>query len=276
MTDLATITAANRAAWDASAPLHRQGEQWNALTEGFARPGFSVLDETLTATLSGLQPHGKRVVQIGCNNGRELLSTAAVGAIPALGIDQSAAFLEQARQLADIAGADCRFLCADVYALPADVPQGFDLGLVTIGVLNWMPDLERFFTVAASLLAPNAPLAIYETHPILEMFDPEAADPFKPMRSYFEREPFVSDEAMTYDGSKAQTRVESYWFTHTLGDIVSACAAAGFTIERLTEHPHSNREVDYDVYTRRREQLPMCYTLVARKQQAAPGTLDRA
>ena len=265
MTDLANITAANRAAWDASAPLHKQTEEWNALMAGFAQPGFSVLDETLTATLSSLQPHGKRAVQIGCNNGRELLSMAALGAAPALGIDQSSAFLEQAEQLAAIAEADCRFLCADIYDLPPDAPRGFDLGLITIGVLNWMPDLERFFAVASELLTPKAPLVIYETHPILEMFDPEAADPFKPVRSYFELEPFVSNEAITYDGSREQTSIDSYWFTHTLGEIVTACAAAGFTIERLREHPHSNREVDYDIYTQRPAQLPMCFTLVARK-----------
>ena len=41
-----------------------------------------------------------RAVQIGCNNGRELLSLPSLGAIPVLGIDQSAAFLDQARRLA--------------------------------------------------------------------------------------------------------------------------------------------------------------------------------
>jgi SAM-dependent methyltransferase len=263
MIELTKITAANRASWDASAPMHAQGQRWAELLKGFSQPGFSVLDETLTATLRSLQPSGKRVVQIGCNNARELLSTAALGATPALGIDQSAAFLEQARQLSGIAGADSRFLCADIYDLPSDTPGDFDLGLITIGVLNWMPDIERFFAVTRTLLAPGAPLVIYETHPILEMYDPAAEDPFTPVQSYFERSPYVSNEALTYDGSKAQTDADYYWFSHTLGEIVTACATSGFRIDRLTEHPHSNREVDYDIYTRRQAQLPMSYTLVA-------------
>ncbi|MHC0051898.1 class I SAM-dependent methyltransferase [Actibacterium sp. D379-3] len=265
MTDLSDITAANRAAWDASAPLHGQGAGWEALLKHAASPGFSVLDDTLVATLRGLDPAGRRVVQIGCNNGRELLSTRALDAVPALGIDQSAAFLDQAAQLARAAGEGCRFLCSDIYALPPDTPGDFDLGLITIGVLNWMPDLPRFFAAVAGLLAPGAPLVIYETHPVLEMFDPDAADPFSPAQSYFTRAPYVSDQAITYDGSSGGTAPVSYWFIHTMGGIVTACAAAGLAIERLTEHPHSNREVEYDIYQGREAQLPMCYTLVVRK-----------
>ena len=55
--DITDVTAANRAAWDASAPLHCQGADWEALLHGFSRPGFSVLDQTLTETLEALAPH---------------------------------------------------------------------------------------------------------------------------------------------------------------------------------------------------------------------------
>lgn len=265
--DITDVTAANRAAWDASAPLHCQGADWEALLHGFSRPGFSVLDQTLTATLEALAPQGKRALQIGCNNGRELLSLRALGAIPTLGIDQSAGFLDQAGQLAKRAGEnDCRFLCADIYALPAGIPASHELGLITIGVLNWMPDLRRFFKVVASLLAPGAALVIYETHPFLELFEPSAENPFLPQYSYFRREPLVDTAAITYDGSDGGEVAASYWFIHTLGEIVTACAQAGLQIERLTEHPHSIREVEYDQYRNREAQLPLCYTLVARNQ----------
>lgn len=264
--ELEQITAANRLAWDASAPLHGQGAEWTALLSGFARPGFSVLDQTLTDTLTALAPAGKRAVQIGCNNGRELLSLRALGAIPTLGIDQSAGFLAQAEQLARQAGeGGCQFLCADIYALPADVAACHELGLITIGVLNWMPDLQRFFQAVAGLLAPGAALVIYETHPFLEMFDPTGEDPLRPVISYFSQEPQVDTAAITYDGSDGGEGAPSYWFIHSLGEIVSACVQAGLQIERLTEHPHCNREVEYEQYEHQGAQLPLCYTLVARK-----------
>jgi len=259
-------TDANRASWDACAPLHGSGAQWDALLTAAAQPGFSVLDGCLAQTLLALDVQGKSVVQIGCNNGRELLSLTALGAVPALGIDQSRAFLGQAAQLASAAGSDCRFLCANVYELPEDTSKRHGLGLITIGVLNWMPDLPGFFARVANLLAVGAPLVIYETHPFLEMFDPRADQPFTPATSYFKRAPFVSEEAITYDGTDGGKSPASYWFVHSMGDILTACVGAGLVLERLTEHPHSNREVDYDQYERREPQLPLCFTLVARKR----------
>lgn len=265
MTSDTDYTASNRAAWDASAAAHEQGAAWQALIRDVAKPGFCVLDATLTDTLTQIGVKGRRTVQIGCNNGRELLSLPALGAVPALGLDQSAAFLDQARRLAKLAGSDCAFTCANIYDLPDTVPRDFDMGLITIGVLNWMPDLPAFLRIAASLLAPGAPLVIYETHPFVEMFEPEAPDPFALDRSYFDRTPMIWSELITYDGSPGTDGPTSYWFTHTLGDVVTGCIKAGLTIERLSEHPHSNREVDSDMYEGRAAQLPLCYTLVARR-----------
>ncbi len=265
MTDTLAITAANRAAWDASAPLHGAGAEWERLTAGFTKPGFSTLDPTLTETLTALHPANRRAVQIGCNNGRELLSLASLGAVPALGIDQSAGFLEQAETLAQIAGFSPQFLCANIYDLPPDTPTDHDLGLITIGVLNWMPDLPGFFAAVAGLLKPGAPLVIYETHPFLEMFEPGGDTPHTPTLSYFSTEPHIDTDAITYDGSDGGEVAASYWFSHTLGQIVTDCINAGFTLDRLTEHPHSNREVEYDQYENRTAQIPMSFTLVAHR-----------
>jgi SAM-dependent methyltransferase len=185
--------------------------------------------------------------------------------IPTFTSDQSEGFLDQARRLAERAGSDCRFLATDIYDLPPDVPQDFDLGLITIGVLYWMPDLARFFEIVAWLLAPGGRLVIYETHPFLEMVEPGASDPFALTHSYFKTEPFVEDDVMTYDGSDGGKGAASYWFLHKMGDIVTGCVQAGLVVERLEEYPHSNREVEYDIYEGRAAQMPMCFSLVARK-----------
>ena len=258
-------TEANRRAWNASAARHGAGPAWDRLVRGFAAPGFSTFAPTATACLHSVGIAGKSLVQIGCNNGREVLSAMALGARTALGIDQSEAFLAQAAQLNAVAKTDARFLRADIYDLPPDAPRPFDIALVTIGVLNWMPDLPGFFRAAAGLLAEGGCLVIYETHPFLEMFDPDAADPFTPARSYFAGAPFVSEEAIVYDGGARGSAPASYWFVHRLGAVVTGCAAAGLRVEQLEEFPHSNREAEYGRYESRPAQLPLCYTLIARK-----------
>jgi SAM-dependent methyltransferase len=256
------VTEANRKAWDQSAPQHKASGVWDELKRGFEAGGHNVFDETAAGLLSNIGVAGKSCVQICCNNGRELLSLKTMGATRCLGIDQSQAFLEQARELNLAAGYDCDFLAADIYALPDEVPADFDVGLITIGVLNWMPDLSRFFSVASRLLRPGGSLFIYETHPFLEMFDPRAENPFLPSVSYFRQDPLVDSDPIVYDGNHTGEGSENYWYVHTVASILNAAVEAGFQYRFMQEYPHSNREVDYDIYEKSEIGLPMCYALI--------------
>jgi SAM-dependent methyltransferase len=262
-----TATEANRLAWNASAHRHRQSEEWRRQLAGFADPSFSTFDPIIAGAISSNGVPGARAVQIGCNNGRETLSMLALGAAHATGIDQSDAFIAQAEDLRAVSphGDNARFIFANVYALPEDLKGRFDLALITIGVLNWMPDLTRFLSVVSSLLSSGGRLVIYETHPVLDMFEPHGDDTHTPKYSYFRTEPFITEDEIVYDGSAAGKAPPSWWHFHTMGDIVTGCVTAGLQVTELTEFPHSNREVDYDIYTDNEAQLPLCYTLVASK-----------
>ncbi len=135
--------------------------------------------------------------------------------------------------------------------------------MITIGVLNWMPDLGRFFQSVAGLLRPGGRLVIYETHPVLEMFEPASKQPHLPAYSYFSEGPAVEEQAITYDGSAKQGAPPSYWYSHKMSDVFMGLIHAGMIISRFEEHPHSNRETCFDVYKDQRAQLPMSYTVVA-------------
>lgn len=89
--------ASNRDAWNDSARHHKDNPDWPALLDAVSQRDFCCIDDTLRGVLEQVGVDGKDVVQLGCNNGRESLSLFALGARSAVGIDQSAAFLEQAR-----------------------------------------------------------------------------------------------------------------------------------------------------------------------------------
>jgi len=150
--------------------------------------------------------------------------------------------------------------------LPHSLQARFDIALVTIGVLGWMPDVKQFMRHVASTLKPGGTLVMYETHPFLEVFDPRAQNPFLPASSYFQREPFVLQESIVYEGQGEVAGPTSYWYVHTLGDVVSAAIRADLQITNLQEYPHSNREELYDQYEHQPAQLPMCFTLTATKR----------
>ena len=129
--DIYKVTEGNRLAWDETATRHREQPQWEQLKSRFSNPTFSTFDETITNVLNELPIQGKSVVQVGCNNGRELLSAMALGANVGFGIDQSGKFIEQADELTRISGRNCNYINANIYDLPVSVPTDFDCLLYT-------------------------------------------------------------------------------------------------------------------------------------------------
>ncbi|TFY91249.1 class I SAM-dependent methyltransferase [Pseudomonas nabeulensis] len=260
--------ACNKDAWDQSASLHKATDTWSTLLKSVGDPGFSCLDPTISGVLVEIGVADKDVVQLCCNNGRESLSLYGLGARSVVGVDQSRAFLQQACELAALSPHTPEFIESDIHHLPPQLHERFDIALVTIGVLGWMPDVVQFMRHAASTLKPGGSLVLYETHPFLEVFDPRAPEPLLPATSYFRREPFVLQESIVYEGLGEQAGPTSYWFVHTLGAVVSAAIAANLQISHLQEYPHSNREELYDQYEHQPAQLPLCFTLTATKRDA--------
>lgn len=254
---------ANRQAWDAAAPHHKRAAQYDALLAGFAEPGFTCLDEVADPGLRALGLAGKDVAQLCCNNGRELLSVRNLGAANCVGFDLSAGFLAQASELAAAGGIGCAFVEGPVTAIPAAYDGAFDIVFVTIGVFGWMPDLDAFMAVAARLLRPGGRFFACEEHPILNMYEPDA--PTRPVHSYFKAEPFAEAEAMDYYGGADYAAPRHYWFVHPLSAVVTACLEAGLALEQLREHPLNVSEDAKQVFENQPAQLPLSYTLVARK-----------
>jgi len=260
-------TSANRQAWNASAELHRKGQDWSRLVEGFAKPGFSCLDAVEVAALEEMGVAGRDVVQICCNNARELLSVRNMGAARCVGFDQAQAFLEQGRELAALAGQDVELIESDIYRIGPEYDGAFDLALITIGVFGWMPDLAAFMALPARLLKPGGRLFIHEEHPVVNMFDPEAEHPMEPTIDYFRKEPLKEEGAIVYDGSAAPGAdpMTHWWFVHTLADVITAALDAGFTLERYREFPNNISTVEFDRYQNRETTMPMSYTMVLRR-----------
>jgi ubiquinone/menaquinone biosynthesis C-methylase UbiE len=258
--------AANRAGWEEVAPLHRR-QNLADLLEWFSTPGFSLLEEVETRRLTEIGVAGKAVIQVCCNNGRELVSVKNMGAGRCVGVDFAEAFIEQAREINAAAGQDCEFICARVDALPDDLRGQFHVAIVTIGVVIWMPDLDGFFRKVSSLLRSGGTLFIHEQHPILEMIEPgKAEDPVQFRYSYFRREPFVEEGGLDYYGGGKYAASAIYAFPQTMAEIVMAGLGAGLTLVQFEERPQHISNTWWNVEAKG-PGLPMSYTLTYEKRQ---------
>ncbi len=259
------MVAANKASWDEAAERHRSHDQYAELLAGFARPGYSMLDETLTGRLEGLGLKGKAVAQLCCNNARDLLSIKNLGAGRVTGFDFSEAFLAQGRELAAAGGIEAELVQAEIAKIPASYDGRFDLAVVTIGVLGWMPDLAEFFGTAKRLLKPGGHLVIYESHPILNMYDDrDATVPPVPDESYFRSAPYRAEGGLDYWANKEYEATACYWHFHKTSDVIMGLVRAGFALEDFEELPHNIGTHGH--LENQPQQLPLSFILVGRRE----------
>lgn len=235
-------TDANRVAWDEAAARHAAHNN-AALFEAVRDPSYVSFEGEILDTLRDVGVAGKQVIQLGCNNGRETLSLRNLGAARCVGVDASAEFLAHGREMIRIAGAGAQveLVETDIYELPEEFDGAFDMVLVTIGVISWMPDLEAFFEAAARLLKAGGQLVMEEMHPVLFMYE-EGADgaPSEPRYSYFSDEVWEETAGLDYYGHESYDSAPNYSFMHRLDRILMAAIGAGLGLRRFTE-------LDYDI-----------------------------
>jgi len=227
----------NRANWDERAPAHAASPDY--AVERFASDPAH-LSEVVRFDLPLLgDVGGLRGVHLQCHIGTDTISLARLGA-SMTGLDFSNASLTQARRIAGLAGADVRFVQAEVYdALTVLEPASFDLVYTGIGALGWLPDIARWAAVVAGLLRPGGRLFIREGHPMLWALEDSRPDGLLVVEyPYFEREePMVFDEEGTYVETDAVfTHNRTHEWNHGLGEIMTALMTAGVDVTGFAEH----------------------------------------
>jgi SAM-dependent methyltransferase len=267
--------AVNRARWDERAPAHAASPQY-AVDRFRADPAF--LSRVVRFDVPRLgDVRGRRGVHLQCHIGTDTVSLARLGA-HMTGLDFSAASLEQARRLAEAAGATVTFVEAELQRALEVLPSGvFDLVYTGVGALCWLPDIRRWAGVVAALLRPGGRLFLREAHPVLWSLDEQRDDALVIGFPYFEHEaPLVYDDAGTYvDTGSTFTHTTGHCWNHGLGEIVTALLDEGMIVTQLVEHdsipwnalPGQMTQLDGGEWrlSDRPERLAHSYTLQARR-----------
>jgi cyclopropane fatty-acyl-phospholipid synthase-like methyltransferase len=185
--------------------------------------------------------NGKRLLDLGCGDGAELLSWARLGA-SVVGVDNSPRQLTVAQQGADALGFGtdrCRLVLADLLQLPDDLLQEeFDV-VVSVAVSSWIGDLDRWFAEVFRALKPGGVFLLAAAHSLSAFYRARQRGEAD-WQSYFDEGPFT--ERLGEDGAHhrwnpaGETLTTVQWM-HTLGHLVTAVAQAGLRISHLVEIP---------------------------------------
>src|ERR1700712_3265823 len=181
---------ANREMWDERVPIHVGSPLYDV--EAFVA-GRSSLRAFELAELADVR--GRTLVHPQCHFGEDTLSWARLGA-QVTGLDFSGPAVVAARELAARCELAAEFVEANVYdAAEALGGRRFEIVYTGLGAINWLPDIERWAKVMASLVAPGGCLYLAEFHPSPHVF---GDDDFSLEYSYFHDEPIDFPTSGTY------------------------------------------------------------------------------
>ncbi|MFY1635587.1 class I SAM-dependent methyltransferase [Solwaraspora sp. WMMB335] len=221
----------NRTNWDARVPVHAKSKVYDI-------PAFVAGADTLR----DYEPdevgdvRGKTLLHLQCHLGLDTLSWARRGAT-VTGLDFSQPALDVAVSVAARIGVEsARFVLADVYdAVTVLAGKTFDLVYVSIGSLQFLPDIGRWAQVVAALVVPGGFCYLTEPHPLVKLID-DAGTTLTLSGGYFTQDAIMLDEG-TYGDPEAELEATASveWLHHT-AEVVSALGAAGMCVEFLHEH----------------------------------------
>ncbi|MCZ7544594.1 MAG: class I SAM-dependent methyltransferase [Anaerolineae bacterium] len=150
----------NRALWDEWTGIHAKSAFYDL--EGF-KAGRLSLDRVAREGLGDVT--GKRLLHLQCHFGMDTLSWARLGA-EVTGVDFSEKAIALARALSAELSIPARFVCANIYDLPAALDGAFDIVFTSGGVLYWLPDLVRWAEIVAHYLRPGGTFFLADSHPL--------------------------------------------------------------------------------------------------------------
>ena len=261
----------NRAWWDQAAPLHVESPLYDL--DSF-RAGESALRPFESEELGDVE--GLELLHLQCHIGTDTLSWARLGA-RVTGYDLSPQSLEAARLLASQIGVEAEFVEGEFYESPQMLNgRTFDVVYTGIGALNWLPDIQAWAKVVASLIKPGGRLYLVEFHPILNLINTDAIALDASWHYFHQPEGMTFTDDYDYaGGSQAPEALATVEWSHDLGSIMTAILDAGLMVEMFHEHG----EISYERWAGLEQvgdakrwripqelpQLPLEFSLIARK-----------
>lgn len=176
---------------------------------------------------------GKRLLDLGCGEGAELLDWAYKGA-QVVGVDNSPVQLKAAQRFADQLGITCQLVLADILRLPEDLLRGeFDI-VFSSWVTAWIGDPEKWFQNVYLALKPGGIFIFNGGHPFTNYVRAKANGDLA-RETYFSEGPFIETSDDPHSWNPSGENLTTIEWNHTLGTLLTGVAQAGFRISHFLE-----------------------------------------
>jgi SAM-dependent methyltransferase len=263
---------ANRANWDARAPIHYASDDYEVarfIADPHHLSHVVGYDKEKLGDVSG-----KSLLHLQCHIGTDTISWARLGAT-VIGTDLSERSIDAARRLSEESWTPARFEVAEIYDTPEVIEGTFDVVYTGVGAICWIPKIKEWAEVVSHFLAPGGTFYMREGHPMMWAMDWLEAGDLRVGAAYFETEaPDGEEETETYAGEGVVESPLNYGWNHGIGETIDALIRAGLRIDRVQEYDESHlpglpvmvkEEDGMWRLPEHRERLPLMWSVLATK-----------
>jgi len=178
---------------------------------------------------------GKKILHLQCHFGMDTISLAKLGA-EVTGVDLSTEAIGKANELKKELNVNVRFIENDIYTLPENLEEQFDIVFTSYGVLNWLPDMDKWAKVIKNFLKPGGELILVEFHPVLWMF----SDDYKEIEyCYSSKEAIIENPDKSYTGDEREQTSGSILWHHGVADVTNALLKNELALTEIKEFDYS-------------------------------------
>ncbi|WP_101690216.1 class I SAM-dependent methyltransferase [Dysgonomonas massiliensis] len=254
----------NKAAWNNRVDIHIESEFYELIRLINGELSLPSLDIKLLGDIKG-----KSILHLQCHFGMDTISLAKLGA-NVTGVDFSEKAIAKAKELSNQLQIEVSYICCDIYSLPDMINEQFDIIYTSYGVINWLPDLNRWGKVISALLKPSGRFIMVEFHPILWMFDETFQNI---LYSYSRKEPYITEES-TYVGDAGEAVDKVVTWNYGLSEPINNLTKNGIHIEGMDEYFYSPFnlfssmiEIEKDRFqiAGQENKIPITYSLIGKK-----------
>lgn len=201
---------------------------------------------------------GKKMLEIGCGNGRSLQYHGERKAFELWGVDISEKQIEKAKHHLKTCSLSAKIICSPMEencGIPGDY---FDF-VYSIYAIGWTTDLDGTFNRIASYLKKDGVFIFSWSHPIHKCVVTEN-NKFSFNKCYFDESWYT----VPLDFSQGELKLSD----RKLSTYVNALAKAGFIIEQMIEE--TDNEIlescdDNSFFVKRAKMFPVTFVIKARK-----------
>lgn len=273
--EFADFIEANRLNWNAKVKAHVDSEYYN-VKEFMENPNSLSFVADEDKDLGNVKE--KTILHLQCHFGLDSLSLARMGA-KVTGVDISGEAIAFANKLKNELELPVTFIESDIYELKDHLNEKFDIVFTSVGVLCWLPDLQKWADIISYYLKSDGLFYVKDGHPIKNIVAVDEQDPDNLILKYpyfNENKTYEWDEDGTYANPEVHLdNTRNYQWDHTLEEVFNSIINSGLRITEFKEYAYladkrypcmkEKNKNKWFLTGRMEKMLPLAFSIKARK-----------